>query len=671
MLKYFGALFFILILVFSCQKQMKSGIDMSSMDTLVKPQDNFYTYMNGKWLKAFQIPADKDNYGIFTKLADDAEKNLRAIIEEAAAKQNKEKGSNEQKVGDMYTSFMDSSKIEELGVTPIQGELDEIQALSSKQDFVKHLVQLSKQGLDALFLPFIDQDGKKSTQYIVSVYQGGITLPDRDYYLKNTKRFIDIRTKYVSHIAKMFDMAGIEDGQAKAKMILDFETALAKAHWTRVENRDPVKTYNKFAITDLDNKMPDFDWHLYATEAGFGKEDSLIVYQPSYLFALDGLIKKTSLNDLKTILDWKVIHKASPYLSSNFVNERFDFYGHTLRGTEKNRPRWKRAVKSVEGALGEVVGKLYVERYFKPEAKERMKKLVENLKASMKNRIENVAWMSDTTKQKALEKLSKFGTKIGYPDVWKDYSALEIKADDLFGNIKRSGMWEYNREINKLGKPIDRTEWGMTPQTVNAYYNPSKNEIVFPAAILQPPFFNMDADDAVNYGGIGAVIGHEITHGFDDQGSQFNGEGNIKNWWTKEDRDEFEKRTKVMVDEYNSFNPIDTMHVNGKLTLGENIADLGGLTVAYYAYKKSLNGKDAPVIDGFTGDQRFFLGWAQVWARKYRDETLKRRLLTDPHSPSEYRTNGIVANMPEFYKAFNVTEQDSLYRPVDERVKIW
>jgi putative endopeptidase len=659
------------VLILSCQKQMKSGINLSQMDTAVRPQDNFYQYMNGTWLKEFEIPADKSNYGMFNKLADEAEKNLQIIIEEAAAKKNKENGSNEQKVGDMYTSFMDSTKIEELGISPIEKDLQQIAAISDKQQIIKELVDLAKNNINIFFRTDIDQDGKKSTQYIMNIMQGGISLPDRDYYLKDTDRFKDIRSKYVKHVATMFSLAGMDKGDIKAKTILNFETALAQAHWTRVENRDPEKTYNKFALKDLDKKMPHFNWQMYASEAGFVNEDSLIVFQPSFLTALDGLLQKTSLEDIKTVITWNLLRSSAPYLSSDFVNQNFDFYGKTLAGIEINRPRWKRAVSSVEDALGEVVGKLYVERHFKPEAKERMKKLVDNIIVSMKTRIENLDWMSDVTKQKAIEKLSTFVPKIGYPDVWKDYSALEIKVDDLVGNMKRSALVEYNREMDKLGKPIDRKEWHMMPQTVNAYYNPSMNEVVFPAAILQPPFFNMEADDAVNYGAIGAVIGHEITHGFDDKGSQFDGEGNINNWWEKNDRDEFEKRADVMVKEYNDFNPIDTLHVNGKLTLGENIADLGGLTIAYYAYKNALAGKGAPVIDGFTGEQRFFLGWAQFWARKYRDETLRQRLLTDPHSPSEYRVNGIVVSMPEFYQAYNVMDKDGMYVAVDKRVKIW
>jgi len=671
MLKNFLIYALLIAFILSCQKQLKSGIDQSQMDKSVKPTEDFYAYMNGTWLKNFEIPADKSNYGSFTKLADEAKINLRKIIEEAAASKDKPAGSNSQKVGDMYASFMDSSKIEELGISPLQEEFAKIAKISSKDELSKYKGYLASIGVSGPFVHFVAQDGKNSSQYIVNIYQTGLSLPDRDYYLKDDDRMKDIRSKFISHMEKMFDMAGIENGTAKAKRILEIETMIAENHWTNVENRNPVKTYNKLAISDLDKMMSNFNWVLYAKESGFGSEDSIRIYQPTYLEELNNVIGSVSLEDWKTYYTWNILTDAAAYLSQNFVSENFNFFSTTLSGTEKDRPRWKRAVSSVEAALGEVVGKLYVERHFKPEAKERMQQLVKNLQGSLKERIDGLEWMSDETKVKAQEKLSKFTPKIGYPDKWKDYSALEIKGDDLIGNLIRATAVEYNRNMDKLGKPIDRTEWGMTPQTVNAYYSPAKNEVVFPAAILQPPFFNMEADDAVNYGGIGAVIGHEITHGFDDSGRQYNGDGNLVDWWTKEDGEEFVKRANVMVEQYNAYNPIDTMHVNGKLTLGENIADIGGLTVSYYAYKKSLNGKESPVIDGLTGEQRLFLGWAQVWARKYRDETLRQRLMTDPHSPSRYRANGITANMPEFYEAFGVKEGDAMYRSEEERVKIW
>jgi len=452
---------------------------------------------------------------------------------------------------------------------------------------------------------------------------------------------------------------------------MEIETELAGGHWTRVENRDMNKTYNKYNLKNLKKLVPDFDWEAYLKASDLTNIEDLVVRQPSYFKHFNKIYKNVTVKEWKDYFTLKLLDRSASLLNKEIVDLNFDFYGTTLTGTEKNRPRWKRAVSGVNGVLGEVVGKVYVKKHFKPEAKTRMVQLVENLRNSYAKRIEGLDWMSPETKKEALKKLDKFVAKIGYPDEWKDYSNLTIKSNDLVGNYYRSSLVEYAREVDKLGQPIDRNEWHMTPQTVNAYYNPPMNEVVFPAAILQPPFFNMAADDAVNYGAIGAVIGHELTHGFDDQGRKTDGEGNLRDWWTKEDEKKFNSRSDVMVAQFNKFNPVDTMHVNGRLTLGENIADLGGLTISYYAYKMSLDGKEAQVIDGMTGDQRFFAGWAQVWRRKYRDEELRRRVLTDPHSPSRYRVIGIMPNMPEYYAAFDVNEGDKLFFPEDERVKIW
>jgi len=656
----------------SCQKApMESGIDLSMMDTSVRPQDDFYNYMNGTWLKTFEIPADKSNYGSFTKVFDKTEVDLRAIIEEAANAPDKEFGSDIQKVGDMYLSFMDSTRAEQLGLRPIEEDLAAVQRVRSKDELVTLAASMEKVGVPNTFLLFIDQDAKDATQYIVNFYQGGLSLPDRDYYLLDNEKLRDVRSKYITHLETMFTLAGIDGGAKKAKQIMEIEKKLATHHWTRVENRDRNKTYNKFALADLDASMPAFDLQAFATASGFGSIDSLRVYQPSYFKALNDIFASVSLDEWKTYYTWKVLTRWAPYLSSNLVDEDFRFFRQTLRGIEENRPRWKRGVSAVEGALAEVLGRIYVERHFKPEAKERMVTLVDNLQGAFRERIKTLDWMGDATKEKALEKLSKFKAKIGYPDKWKDYSKLEIRANDLVGNLKRSRIVEHERELAKLGKPVDRDEWFMTPQTVNAGYVPNMNEVIFPAAILQPPFFNMEADDAVNYGAIGAAIGHEMTHGFDDQGRKSDGDGNLTDWWTEEDATEFEKRAEVLVEQFNQYNPVDTFHVNGRLTLGENIADLGGLTISYLAYKNSLGDEEAPVIDGFTGDQRFFLGWAQVWARKYRDETLRERLLTDPHSPSRYRVIGIVSNMPEFYGAFDVKETDPMYQDGSMRARVW
>ena len=660
------------LVAFSCQKaEMKSGIDAANMDKNVRPQADLYRSMNGSWLSKYEIPADRSNYGMFTKLADDAEKNLRTIIEEAGAAKDRPAGSPQQKVGDMYASFMDSATIEEQEIAPIRPDLAACQDLKSKEDIVRLAAQMGRQGVFGPFVFFVDQDEKKSTQYIVNVYQSGLSLPDREYYLRDDPRFKNFREQLVAHMEKMFSLAGYADAKTMAGRVMGVEMRIARKHWTQVENRDRDKTYNKMALTDLTAMTPSFDWTAFAREAGFGSQESLRVFQLTYIKGLKEIFTGVPLADWRDYYTWRVLTSAAPYLSSAFVNENFAFFGRTLTGVEEIRPRWKRGVSAVEETMGELVGRIYVERHFKPEAKQRMVQLVENLRSAYAERIKGLEWMSEETKQKALEKLAKFNAKIGYPDKWRDYSSLEIIKGDLPGNMRRAAAFEYQRQLDKLGKPIDRTEWFMTPQTVNAYYNPTMNEVVFPAAILQPPFFNVEADDAVNFGGIGAVIGHEMTHGFDDQGRKSDGEGNLADWWTEADGKEFDKRVGMMVDQYNKFNPIDTMKVNGQLTLGENIADLGGLTISYHAYQQSLAGKEPSVIDGLTGTQRFFLGWAQVWARKYRDDELRRRLLTDPHSPSEYRANGIVANMPEFYAAFDVKEGDGLYRPESERVKIW
>lgn len=646
-----------------------SGIDPANFDTLVRPQDDLYRYANGTWLDQTQIPADQSNYGTFAELDDRAELDIRAIIEEAANAENREPGSDVQKIGDFYRSFMDSARVEELGLAPLEEELNRIEAISSKDDLIRYMAYNNRLGMgDPVYL-FVDQDEKDATRYILYLHQSGLGLPDRDYYFGD--QFKDARTKYAAYIEKILDLAGMQGGKEAASTILDLETRLAENHWTQVQNRDRDATYNKYGIEEANQLTPNLNWRLFLDAAEAGEVDTFIVRQPRYLKALDRVIAQTPLDDWKTYFRFHLISAAAPYLPQQFVDARFDFYGRTLSGTEQNRPRWKRAVSAIDDALGEMVGKLYVERHFDPKSKERMDQMVQNLLKAFDQGIDELEWMADSTKLEAKAKLAKFRPKIGYPDKWKDYSALEVRPDDLFGNVMRSRVVEYRRELDKLGKPIDRDEWLMTPQTVNAYYNPSMNEIVFPAAILQPPFFNVEAEDAVNYGAIGAVIGHEISHGFDDQGRKSDGDGNLRDWWTPKDAEEFGKRTQVLVEQFNGFSPIEGMHVNGEFTLGENIGDLSGLSVAYKAYKLSLNGKESPVIDGFTGDQRFFLGWAQIWRRKYREDELRRRLITDPHSPSEYRTNGPVVHMPEFYTAFDVKEGDGMYRKPEQRTRIW
>ncbi|TJY58191.1 peptidase M13 [Sinimarinibacterium sp. CAU 1509] len=647
-----------------------SGIDKTQFDPSVRAQDDFYRHVNGTWMKSHPVPAEKSNYGSFTKLADDAEAQLKQIIETAAAKTDKQPGSDEQKVGDYYTAFMNEARADELGLKPLQSELAGIDALDDKAALASLMAHLSRIGVNVI-PGFIDTDAKDSSQYMVYLFQGGTGLPDRDYYLDPSDEFAQIRAKYQSHIGSMLSLTGVDDAEAQAAAIMKLETRLAEKQWDKVDSRDADKTYNKYAFADLPKLMPDFDWPAFIDGMGIGKSPGLVISQPSFFEAFDGILKDTDLGTIKAWLKWQLVSSYAPFLSKPFVDENFAFYGTTLNGITELKPRWKRGVDATEGALGEVLGRIYVSEHFPPEAKARMGVLVQNLVKAYEASIKDLDWMSDETKTKALEKLAKFTPKIGYPDKWKDYSALSVTADDLVGNVMRSNQVEHAREAAKLGGPIDRNEWHMTPQTVNAYYNPGMNEIVFPAAILQPPFFDMNADDAVNYGGIGAVIGHEIGHGFDDQGSKYDGDGNLKSWWTDEDRKRFEERTKALIAQYDGYEALPGEHVNGAFTIGENIGDLGGLSIAYTAYHMQLGGKEAPVIDDLTGDQRLFMGWAQVWRRNYKDENLLQRLKSDPHSPSEFRCNGIVRNLPGWYAAFDVKESDKLYLPPDQRVKIW
>ena len=647
-----------------------SGLDLAGADRKVRPQDDLFRHMNGEWLRTTQIPPDRSNYGAFTMLDDKAQADLRALIEEAAAKPDRAPGSDEQKVGDFYKSFMDTARVDALGLKPLAAELARIDALSSRAALNRYLGEAQFLGLSQPVGLYIAQDEKNTTAYIPIVVQSGLTLPDRDYYLKDEEKYAKIREKYLVYVAHMAELAGFADAAGTAKRILALETRLAEAQWTRVQNRDAVATYNKHTLASAATLTPEFDWSVFFAAAGISTPD-FIVTQPSYFSGFARALAEMPLADWRAYLRFKLVNDYAPYLSAPFVDAHFDLHGRTLKGIEENRPRWKRAVEAVDNTMGEIAGRLYVERHFKPEAKRRMDELVRNLIRSYEISIDELDWMSPATRAQARAKLAKFTVKIGYPDKWKDYSALEIEAGELVANLLRSAAVEQRRGIAKLGKPIDRSEWLMTPQTVNAYYYPPMNEIVFPAAILQPPFFNAQADDAANYGGIGAVIGHEISHGFDDQGRRYDGDGNLRDWWTAEDEKRFKERTAALVAQYGAFNPIDDQHVNGELTLGENIGDLSGLAVAYKAYRLSLGGKPAAVIDGLTGEQRFFLGWAQVWRRKYRDEELRVRLVTDPHSPSEYRANGVVTNMTEFHQAFGLKPGDKLYRPAEQRVEIW
>lgn len=659
------------VLLAACnQKELTSGITTKNMDTLVKPGDNFAAYVNGAWMKTAKIPADKASYGAFDMLYDQSQKDVKAIIEEAA-KGNNAEGSDEQKIGDYYASFMDRKGRDAKGVAPIQPELKAIDAIASYDDLAAYFGKANRTGVDIPFNVSVYTDLKDPTKYTLITWQGGLGLPEREYYLSTDAKMTDIRQKYVAHIEKMFQLTNMPNAAESAAKIMALETTLATQHMKKEDTRDIIKLYNAYAVKDLKTLMPDFNWTAMLKSAGVEKEKNLVVTQVEYTKSLNNIIKSTPIDTWKTYLKWGLINRSASGLTTAIDNQNFEFYAKTLYGVEKQQEDWKRAVEVVNGGLGEVVGKVYVKKHFSPEAKERMVGMVKNLLKAYAESIKTLDWMSEATKKEALNKVDNFMIKIGYPDKWRDYSALKIDKNDLFGNAQRAAEFEYNRNLAKLGKPVDRTEWGMNPQTVNAYYNPSLNEIVFPAAILKPPFFDLNADDAVNYGGIGAVIGHEIGHGFDDQGSTFDGKGVMKNWWTPQDLAAFKKKTGALVEQYNSFKAFPDLNVNGAFTLGENIGDLGGLSIAIKAYKASLNGKEAPVMDGFTGMQRVFLGWGQVWAEKSREEALRNQIASDPHSPALFRINGTVRNIPEFYEAFNIKPTDSLYLAPEKRVKIW
>jgi len=649
----------------------RSGVDPTGFDQAVRPQDDFFRYINGGWIARSQIPSDRSSYGSAVALRDKSEANLRAIIEEAAAQTGLPAGSAQRKIGALYASFMDEARAQELGLKPVEADLARVGAIADKATLLRTLAALQREGVTGLYDAFVTSDAKQSDRYIVYLNQGGISLPDEAYYRDAGRAAI--RAKFVAHVAKIFELAGIPDPKATAAKVMAAETGLAKHHWDRVKSRDRTLTYNKLDRRQLDGLTPGLDWSLWFQNYGAGAIEHVVVRQPEYFTALAKQLDLVPLDDWKAWLKWQVLNQAAPLLSEAFVDENFDFFGKTLTGTPEIRPRWKRGVEVVERAMGEAAGQIYVAKYFPPQAKTRMKELVGNLIAAYREDIASLDWMSPETRKRALDKLAKFNPKIGYPDKWRDYSALEIRRDDLVGNVRRAVSFEVARQLAKLGQPVDRAEWGMTPQTVNAYYNPSLNEIVFPAAILQPPLFDMEVDDAVNYGAIGAIIGHEIGHGFDDQGSKFDGDGNMINWWTAPDREQFLARAKMLIDQYNGYEPaqLPGQKVNGALTIGENIGDLGGLAIAFKAYRRSLKGHEGPVLDGLTGDQRFFIGFAQAWRSKYRDAELARRLATDPHSPPEFRCNGVLRNLPEFYAAFGVKEGDKLWLPPERRVRIW
>lgn len=649
-----------------------SGISLENIDEKIRIQDDFYTHVNGKWLKNTEIPADKSSWGSFNELAEKSLNQLHSIIDTQSKKSELPAGSVKQKIVDFYASYMDEATLEKLGITPLNPEFARIDAMKNKKELATLIAYLSMIDVGVPLELGIGQDSKDSTKVVAGLDQGGLGLPDRDYYLKDDEKLKTTREKYLSYIEKMLTMSGDEAAKKHATEILALETEIAKIQWTKVQNRDPVKTYNPMTLSQLKLLAPNFDWNRYLIDSTLqGKTPYLVIGQPSYVEGFNRLLAKTPLDVWKVYFKWHVLNGFASQLSKTYVDERFAFYGTTLRGVPENELRWKRAVKTVEGKVGEGLGQLYVEQYFPAANKARMKKLVDNLIIAYRQSINTLDWMSDSSKKEAQKKLDKLAVKIGYPNKWRDYSNLVIKKDDLIGNTMRATRFESQRYINKLGKPVDREEWGMTPQTVNAYYNPSMNEIVFPAAILQPPFFNADADDAVNYGGIGAVIGHEISHGFDDQGSQFDEVGNLRNWWTKDDHKNFAAKTKALIAQYNAYSPVKGYHVNGELTLGENIADNSGLAITYKAYQLSLGGKPSPVLDGLTGDQRLYFGWAQVWRSKTREAQEIVYLKSDPHSPAKFRGDGAVANQPPFYDAFGVKEGDKMYLKPDQRVIMW
>jgi predicted metalloendopeptidase len=648
----------------------KSGVDMRYRDDTVRPQDNLYRYLNGKWLDTFQLPADKGVYGSFVEVDDATQQQLRTLV---AGLQAEPAGSADaKKLADLYASFMDEAEVEKLGAAPLKAELAAIDAVVSKSELAGLVARFNQTGADAPYDLSIGPDPKDSTRYAVSLTQSGLGLPDRDYYSKDDAKLKDAREKYRGHVERMLGLAGQADAAQRAAAIVALETQMAKIQWSRVENRDPLKTYNKVAVADLPRLMPGYDWQRYLQAAGLaGKIDYVIVRQPSYFTGLAELFANTPLAVWKSYFQWQQIVAAAPYLSKAFVDERFAFAGTVLRGIPENRPRWQRGMLLLNGAMGEAIGKLYVEQYFPAQNKARMELLVHNLIEAYRRDIVTLDWMSPDTKRGAQEKLAKLVTKIGYPSTWRDYTNLSIERNDLWGNVVRASEFEYRRRVGKLGTPIDRNEWFMTPQTVNAYYNPVMNEIVFPAAILQPPFFDANADDAVNYGAIVAVIGHEVSHGFDDKGSQYDGDGNLRDWFTPDDHAKFAAKARALVAQYDAYEPVPGYHVNGALTLGENIGDNSGLAVAYQAYELSLGGKPAPIIDGLSGPQRFYLGWVQVWRGKVRDDQAIERIKTDPHSPPAVRGIAPLSNQAGFYEAFGVKPGDKMYLPPAERVAIW
>ncbi|AMS28092.1 hypothetical protein AEM51_06315 [Bacteroidetes bacterium UKL13-3] len=656
-------------------KSKDKGVDIQSIDKKANPRNDFNQFANGKWIQNNPVPSTESRWTSFNVIAERNYDLLRTILETAAADKSASKGSARQKIGDFYRIAMDTNKLEADNYAPLTTDLGSIMVLVDAKDVMNYVGKMHRKGLPAFFGFGVNQDVKKSDEYACYLSQAGLGLPDRDYYLKDDEKSKNIRKEYLNHISRMFQMIGNNTPESEkiANDILEFETALAKASMTRVERRDPDKTYNKKTTQELETSYPNINWKGYFEQTGLAKKNvsTFIVGQPLFFEELNKRMGTTSIFTLRNYLKWKAVSSSSSYMSSRFADESFRFYSTILTGTKEQKPRWKRTVNQANNLIGELVAQEYVKVAFSEESKKRLNKMVDNLREAFKIRIQNLDWMSAETKTKALEKLASFNRKIGYPDKWTDFTKLEIKNDSYLENYFRSNTFEFDDNINRLGKPIDKAEWGMLPQTVNAYYSPLMNEIVFPAAIMQPPFFDPAADDAVNYGAIGAVIGHEFSHGFDDKGCKFDAKGNLNNWWTEADKSKFDARTKVMVNQYNKYKVEDSVYVNGELTLGENIADFAGLTVSYDAYMLSLKGKEKKKINGFTPEQRFFIGFAQVWRGNARPEFLRQQVVTDPHSPARFRVLGPLSNMPQFYEAFGVQKGDGMYRDDSVRVKIW
>ncbi len=647
-----------------------SGIDTSGFNTDVRVQDDFYEHVNGTWLKNTEIPSDKSNYSLFGKLADEAEVNVRSIIDEVSNDKSAKAGSAAQKVRDYYNTYNTQADSESTRVDALKAELKQIAMIETLDDVYKAFGELGKTGTNSPIGGGIFSDAKDPNTNIVYIGQAGLTLPDRDYYLKDDENFVKGRTLFKSYVEEIFALAGLSNGSQAALDILALEKQIAAAQWTKEDNRNPNKTYNPVDNAGLKALTDKINWDTVITSSGIPLRDKYVVQQPTFFTELGNIMTSTPISTWQDYLRFHTLDSFTSALGKPFAEASFNFYRKGLQGVPERPPLWKRSVRATQGALGEVIGQLYVEKHFQPEAKERMVTMVDNLKKAYAASIKDLDWMSEETKKKALVKLAGFRTKIGYPDKWRDYSKLKI-GTDLVQNVRNTRLFELQRQLNKLDKPVDKDEWFMTPQTVNAYYNPIWNEIVFPAAILQPPFFNVNAEDAVNYGGIGAVIGHEIGHGFDDSGRKYDGDGNLRDWWTEADAEKFEVRKNKLAAQYDGYEALPGVFVNGQFTSGENIGDLGGLSIAYKAYQMATQGKDRAVIDGMTADQRVFYGWGQVWRRLYRDEELKRRITTDPHSPAKFRGNGAVVNIPEFYQAFDVNEGDKMYLSPEERVRIW